>query len=139
MTGGRRGDGGRWKEEWRSRKACPDGVSSPKRNSDAVREREERLGEEAGMMAATKKARQNTFEPVRTSPEHALGSTASTKRLTAILSLSSSALRGSRKTEWAKSLFRSPLELKVGTLDHYHFPDGMRRFARGTTRRPTSR
>ena len=81
-------------EEWRRRKACPDGVSSRKRNLDAVREREERLGEEAGMMAATKKARQNTFEPLRTSPEHALGSTDSTKRLTAILSLSSSAFRG---------------------------------------------
>ena len=90
-------ESGELKGEWRRRKACRDGVLSRKRNLDAVREREERLGEEAGMMAATKKARQNTFQPLRTSSEHALGSTDSTKRLTAILSLSSSALRGQGK------------------------------------------
>ena len=33
-----------------------------------------------------------------------------------------------RKTEWAKSLFQNPLQLDVGTLDH--FPDGMRAFDR---------
>ena len=33
------------------------------------------------------------------------------------------------KTEWAKSLFRNPLELKIGSLAF--FPDGMRRFQRG--------
>ena len=32
------------------------------------------------------------------------------------------------KTEWAKSLFQNPLELKVGALTH--FPDGMRKFNR---------
>jgi len=32
------------------------------------------------------------------------------------------------KTEWAKSLFRCPLELKIGSLTH--FPDGMREFNR---------
>ena len=32
------------------------------------------------------------------------------------------------KTEWAKSLFRNPLELKVGTLEH--FPETMRDFDR---------
>lgn len=40
-------------------------------------------------------------------------------------------LRGpslSGKTEFAKSLFKQPLELKLGLLDH--FPDGMRRFDR---------
>ena len=34
----------------------------------------------------------------------------------------------SRKTEYAKSLFEAPLELKVGNL--CHFPDGMRDFSR---------
>ena len=34
----------------------------------------------------------------------------------------------SRKTEFAKSLFKNPLELKVGTLEH--FPEGMRAFQR---------
>ena len=34
----------------------------------------------------------------------------------------------SGKTEWAKSLFTCPLELKVGTLEH--FPDAMRKFSR---------
>ena len=33
-----------------------------------------------------------------------------------------------RKTEYAKSLFKAPLELKIGTLDH--FPEGMRAFSR---------
>ena len=32
------------------------------------------------------------------------------------------------KTEWAHSLFKRPLELKVGTLQH--FPEAMRRFDR---------
>ena len=32
------------------------------------------------------------------------------------------------KTEWAKSLFQRPLEVKVGTLEH--FPEGMRAFDR---------
>ena len=32
------------------------------------------------------------------------------------------------KTEWAKSLFKRPLVLAVGDLEH--FPDGMRRFRR---------
>ena len=35
----------------------------------------------------------------------------------------------SGKTEWAKSLFRMPLELKIGTLDF--FPDIMRQFKKG--------
>ena len=34
------------------------------------------------------------------------------------------------KTEWAKSLFENPLELKVGALEY--FPEGMRAFDRGT-------
>ena len=34
----------------------------------------------------------------------------------------------SGKTEYANSLFRSPLELKVGPL--LHFPDGLREFNR---------
>jgi hypothetical protein len=34
----------------------------------------------------------------------------------------------SGKTEWAKSLFKRPLEVKVGALDY--FPDGMRAFDR---------
>lgn len=33
------------------------------------------------------------------------------------------------KTEWAKSLFKNPLELKIGTLEF--FPDAMRSFKRG--------
>ena len=34
----------------------------------------------------------------------------------------------SGKTEWANSLFKSPLDLKIGSL--MHFPDGLRRFDR---------
>ena len=33
------------------------------------------------------------------------------------------------KTEWAHSLFKNALELKVGTLEH--FPERMRQFVRG--------
>ena len=32
------------------------------------------------------------------------------------------------KTEWAKSLFKQPLVIQVGNLEH--FPDGLRRFRR---------
>ena len=34
------------------------------------------------------------------------------------------------KTEWAKTLFKEPLEVKVGALVEY-FPESMRRFQRG--------
>ena len=36
---------------------------------------------------------------------------------------------GTWKTEWAKSLFNNPKELKIGSLTY--FPDGMREFCRG--------
>ena len=36
---------------------------------------------------------------------------------------------GTRKTEWAKALFKKPLEVKVGSLQH--FPERMRSFMRG--------
>ena len=35
-----------------------------------------------------------------------------------------------RKTEWAKSLFQNPLELKIGCS--VYFPDGLRAFDRNT-------
>ena len=82
------------------------------------------------MKAATKRVRLNTFQPFTEVPEARawlLRFHQEVDRYPFLIVLGPSR---SRKTEWAKSLFQNPLELKVGTLEY--FPDGMRRFTRGT-------
>ena len=107
---------------------CRDGVISRKRNLDVVRARAEEEEEAEQMAAATKRVRLNTFTAFPKLP-------AVTKWL-ALFKIESDRypfliLLGpsrSRKTEFAKALFKNPLELKIGTLGY--FPDRMRDFSR---------
>ena len=106
-----------------------DGVVSRKRNLDAVEQAEERRFELAEIIADnTKRIRPNPalYKPFPEVPE-----------VTAWLKLlEADALRypvlllpgASGKTEFAASLFKCPLELKVGPL--LHFPDKLRSFDR---------
>ena len=107
-----------------------DGVLTKKRNLDAVREHEECAADAAQMREVTARIRSNPalYRPFPDIPEAAAW----------LRSFSEDALRypimvvlgrsGIGKTEWAKSLFQHPLELKIGGLTH--FPDSMRAFHR---------
>jgi len=135
---------GRWPESlWKAHKLghaeyerylylCRDGVLARKRNLDAVRDKADLDAASEEMAARVQRIRANPglFRPFPEVPA-----------ATAWLKLfDEDALRypvlvvvgpsGTGKTEWAKSLFKNALELKVGTLDH--FPDRMRLFTRGT-------
>ena len=107
-----------------------DGVPARKRNLDAVVQEEEKQELQALIASNTKRIRSNP-ELYKTFPEIA-EVTAWLKlfemdalRYPVLLLLGASM---SGKTEYANSLFRSPLELKVGPL--LHFPDGLREFNR---------
>jgi hypothetical protein len=133
---------GAWPEKlWKQRKLTSekfaeylfltrDGVMPRKRNLDAVREHEQEVAEQALIEANTKRLRSNPalykeFPPVPA----ALGWLAlfSTDRLRyPILLVLGASFTG--KTEWVKSLFKNPLELKVGALTT--FPEGLRLFDR---------
>ena len=82
------------------------------------------------MAAVTKRVRLKTFQPFPVLPEVSAWLAlfrVETDRYPFLVLLGPSR---SRKTEFAKALFKNPLELKLGTLDY--FPDGMRAFTRGT-------
>ena len=134
---------GRWPESlWKARKlthatyehylyACRDGVLARKRNLDACRDRETEKHERQEMDAVVHRIRSNPtiFRPFPQVPaarawQAKFGQDALRYPILVVLGPSSSG-----KTEWAKSLFKNPLELKVGSLEH--FPDGMRAFTRG--------
>lgn len=107
-----------------------DGVLPKKRNLDAVRSHEEEVEEAAGIAAAVDRVRSNPqlFQPFPRIPEadawlRNLEIDALRYPILVVLGPS-----GVGKTEWAKSLFRNALELKVGGLQH--FPEGMRAFCR---------
>ena len=130
---------GKWCENlWKDRKLTHDqyeqylflsrdGVQNRKRNLDAVREREKQELEDEEKEKATKRVRSkfDTFEPV---PEAVawLRTFQEERDRYAFLVVIGPSL--SRKTEWAKSLFSRPLQLDIGTLDH--FPNAMRNFDR---------
>ena len=133
---------GAWPEKlWKSHKlsherfeeylfSCRDGVTHRKRNLDVCRTREEQASAQAEMEARVKRIRSspNLFQafpeiPAATAWKAALAQDALRYPILVVLGPSRSG-----KTEWAKSLFSSPLELKVGTLSH--FPEGMRSFSR---------
>jgi len=111
--------------------SCRDGVVSRKRNLDAVREREAQTASVADIETRVARIRSNPalFRPF----PHVAAAAAWLARF------ASDALRypllfavgpsGTGKTEWAKSLFRNPLELKIGALAC--FPERMRSFQRG--------
>lgn len=133
---------GSWPEKlWKSHKlsherfeeylfSCRDGVTHRKRNLDACRAREEQASAQAELEARAKRIRSSPslFQafpeiPAATAWKAAFAQDALRYPILVVLGPSRSG-----KTEWVKSLFSNPLELKVGTLSH--FPEGMRSFSR---------
>ena len=133
---------GRWPENlWKARKLshetydnylflCRDGVLTRKRNLEAVREREEGQEEEEEMAAVVKRVRAAFPGPWPKVPEaEAWLPVFETERdRYPILIVVGPSFTG--KTEWAKSLFKAPLEVKMGENDV--FPETMRKFSRKT-------
>ena len=107
---------------------CRDGVVGRKRNLDAVRERAEAAEEDKEMKATAKRIRLATFEPFPKVPAVTAWLKLFKKEVDRYPFLVILGPSRTRKTEFAKSLFKNALELKVGTLEH--FPDGMRAFSR---------
>jgi len=107
---------------------CRDCVVSRKRNLDAVRQREEEVEEDKEREATAARVRTNTFEPFPAVAEVVAWLRRFDDEVDRYPFLVVLGPSRSRKTEFAKSLFKAPLELKIGTLEH--FPDGMRAFSR---------
>ena len=110
---------------------CRDGVVPALRNIDKCREREVSQASQAAIQARTKRIRSNPsiyrpFPPVQIAIDW-LACFAEDRLRYPILIVLGTSLSG--KTEWAKSLFKHPLEIKIGELDH--FPKGMKSFRRG--------
>ncbi|CAE7641355.1 unnamed protein product [Symbiodinium pilosum] len=107
-----------------------DGVLARKRNLDAVREHEAGLAEAGIIEANSKRIRANPalYQPFpRVPAADAWLATFREDRLRyPVLIVLGPSQTG--KTEWAKSLFKRPLELKVGSLEV--FPEAMRSFDR---------
>ena len=107
-----------------------DGVLARKRNLDAVREHEDSAAEQAIIEANTARLRSNPelYQPFPVVPEaQAWLDTFKEDRLRYPLLVVWGASQ-TGKTEWVKSLFKKPLELKVGSLQV--FPEAMRSFDR---------
>ena len=133
---------GAWPEKlWKQRKLSNqvyrdylfktrDGVVGRKRNLDAVQEEEDRLEIAAEIDATTSRIRSNPalYRPFPELPEVSawLRRFADDALRYPVLLLLGSSMCG--KTEYANSLFRKPLELKIGPL--LHFPDKLRSFDR---------
>lgn len=135
---------GKWPETlWKQRKLSSekyeeylfltrDGVLARKRNLDAVREHEAALADADEDEATTRRLRSNpaVYQPFPHVPAaQAWLATFREDRLRyPVLIVQGPSQTG--KTEWVKSLFKEPLELKVGCLEV--FPEGMRAFDRKT-------
>ena len=109
-----------------------DGVPGRRRNLDEVEAEEGRLELEAEMAANVKRIRSNPelFKPFPLVQEAvAWKETFQRDQLRyPILVVLGASFTG--KTEWVKSLFQNPLELKIGSLSY--FPDSLRCFDRKT-------
>jgi len=134
---------GKWPEAlWKQRKLTNqqyeaylyltrDGVLARKRNLEAVRDHEAAAAEEEAMQANMRRVRANPalyqpFPPVRAAQDWLAMFREDRLRYPLLVVLGRS---HTGKTEWVKSLFQNPLELKVGCLEV--FPEGMRSFERG--------
>ena len=106
-----------------------DGVVSRKRNLECVQEWELQQGEAKERQEAIRrvKARFTAFDAVPEAQAWLDLFKAERDRYPFLVVLGPSY---SRKTEWAKSLFKKPLQLDCGPLEH--FPDEMREFSRQT-------
>ena len=107
---------------------CRDSVVGRKRNLDAVCQWEERMAEDAERAATAARARTRTFQGFSEVPEVTDWLACFDEEVDRYPFLVLLGPSRCRKTEYAKSLFKAPLELKIGTLDH--FPEGMRAFSR---------
>jgi hypothetical protein len=109
---------------------CRDGVLPRKRNLDAVQAREQRVAQEAEIATRVKRIRSSpsVFKPwPRCLEADAWAQLFKHDALRyPILVVHGPSFSG--KTEWGKSLFACPLEVKIGTLQH--FPDKLRSFDR---------
>ena len=108
-----------------------DGVISRQRNLAACREQEESAALKAAMEDRVLRIRSNPqlYKPFAEVPEaqewlKLFQQDALRYPILIVLAPSRAG-----KTEWAKSLFQQPLELKIGTLEF--FPETMRQFKRG--------
>lgn len=131
---------GKWCENlWKARKLdhdtyeeylylTRDGVLSRKRNLDEVKGWEERREEQTEREVVTKRVRAALFKPFEKVPAAEAWLSLFQEELDRYPFLVVLARSRAGKTEWAKSLFKQPLVLQVGTLEH--FPDGMRKFRR---------
>ena len=101
---------------------CRDGVLQRKRNLEAVREQERNLAEQAELAERVKRVRGNPqlFRPFPEVPQATswLRCFEKDQLRYHLLVLVGKSLTG--KTEWAQSLFKNPLVLKVGTLAQTH-------------------
>ena len=80
------------------------------------------------MQAVVKRVRQSVFTPFPAVPAAQAWLSLFERELDRYPFLLAFGPSFTRKTEWAKSLFKAPLELKVGALEQ--FPDALRRFSR---------
>ena len=131
---------GKWSENlWKERKLhhdtyeeylylSRDGVQSRKRNLDEVKGWEDRRAEQNERQAATRRVRAELFQPFEEVPVARAWLALFEKELDRYPFLVVLAPSRAGKTEWAKSLFKRPLVLQVGDLEH--FPDRMRQFNR---------
>ena len=109
---------------------CRDGIPHRKRNLDAVRARRDELALKREIEERTKRIRNSPalYQPFKTVPEAEAWLALFQQEALRRPLLLAHAPSYTGKTEWANSLFKQPLELKVGALTH--FPEGMRRFDR---------
>ena len=133
---------GKWPETlWKQRKISSatyerllflsrDGVVSRKRNLEACQEHEEAAALKLAVEERSARIRSNPqlYQPFAKVPqaEEWLKLFAVDALRYPIMVVLGPSRAG--KTEWAKSLFKNPLELKIGTLEF--FPDAMRSFKR---------
>ena len=107
---------------------CRDGVSFRKRNLDECREKARELETQREVKERTKRIRGNPsiYQPFKEVPEAQtwLKNFLADALRYPLLVVHAPSYCG--KTEWANSLFKNPLELRVGTLAY--FPEAMRKF-----------
>ncbi len=109
---------------------CRDGVVGRKRNLDAIRARQEKEERQKELQERAKRLRSNPelFQPFKRVPEAEAWLKLFEKDALRYPLLVLYAPSYSGKTEFAKSLFKRPLKVEVGTLTH--FPEKMRQYSR---------
>ena len=110
--------------------ACRDGVPTFKRLCEVCKDKEDEGAQAVEIQARIKRIRNNsslykTFPQVPEADAWLQVFKEDRLRYPILILLGPS---GTGKTEYAKSLFQAPLELKLGPLEH--FPEGMRMFNR---------